>query len=160
MPPRMRSPDKLGLTMHSTKSPTRRAADKVARLRSAPLGDYQWRDLAEEFDQYADLFGYNPNNLPCRCGHFKSEVSNASGSPQAVLIHIPDPMEGERACQPSEGPCPCKGYDPDIPKTYDVAKAAYDVRRAARRARDGKAIPRFSLLEHNMRLVYKFVQGG
>jgi hypothetical protein len=155
---RFSSPESLGLTLHSKKRPNPRAAERVERLKSAPLGDYRWRELAEEFQVFLDLFPYSPTNLPCRhCHHFRTTVTNFGGKPAVVWVHIPHPMKGDRRCQPDDVPCNCPGYEPEEPKDLTVAKAAYAVRQAARKAYRGKSLPRWNSLRKHMVTVFRFV---
>ncbi len=157
---RIRSPEALGLTLHSTKTPKTRAKGKVEKLRSVPLGDYLWKELAEEFQTYLDLFPYSPAALPCQCGHPKSMVQNLpNGTVVANIIHIPSPMKGERSCQPEGESCECPRYRPVRPKDLDAAKATYRVRAMARRAWKGKSLPRWRALELNLARTYRFIQG-
>jgi hypothetical protein len=155
---RLRSPEALGLTLYSSKPPKERAARKIEVLKTVPLGDYRWKELAEEFQRYLDLFPYSPVNRPCRCGHPVTVIDNSGGHIQQVWVHIPGPQPGERACQPDGVDCSCKGYEPLDSKTQPVALAAYRVRAAARKARNGKGLPSWTSLERNLVMVFRFVQ--
>ena len=158
---RLRSPEALGLTLHSKLRPSARAKNKVNLLREVPLKDYRWKELAEEFDRYLELFPYSPAALPCRCGHPKSVIQNLPTSKDVVvnLVHLPSPMTGERACQPEGVACECPGYRPVQPKDIGAAMSAYRVRHLARRAWKGKSLPRWRALELNLTKTYQFLQG-
>lgn len=147
----LRSPEALGLTLHSTQSPEERARLKVERLQTIPAGDFEWKELTQQFNQYVRLFPKGMGSLCRRCQHPKT----TSGA----WVHLPNPLPGERACQPDGVLCDCKGFEAPETKGMDVLKAARYVRASARRAWRGGMLPRWRPLERKMTLVYRFVQG-
>jgi hypothetical protein len=146
---KLRSPEALGLTMQSRHRPAERARLKVERLRNIPLGDFVWKELRQEYNLYVRLFPRGAGRRCKRCNHPKT----LSGA----WVHIPDPMPGERACQPDGELCDCKGFERSKEPSVEVARAARWVRAAANRAWKGTSLPKFERMEKKMTVVYAFV---
>lgn len=148
---RLRSPEALGLSLHSSKRPQERAGSRILVLRAAPLGDYRWKELREEFGLYLRLFPRGTRGF-CRCGHPKLGREG--------WVHVLSPLRGERPCQPPDGtPCDCTGWSPLVNGATRVVGDVRYVRSAANRAWKGARLPRFGPLEERMVSVYRFVQG-